>query len=79
MAGCGKINFMTQDNLPEHIQIKRVRLGEGDDDGLIPEATPAERMLMVWPLTQAAWAFKEPDYAKREFQRHVVRVKRLKD
>jgi hypothetical protein len=70
---------MKQENTPERSQIKRVRLGEGDDDGLMPDATPAERMLMVWPLTQAAWAFMEPDYAKREFQRHVVRVKRLKD
>ncbi|MFM7318747.1 MAG: hypothetical protein ACKO85_16745 [Isosphaeraceae bacterium] len=70
---------MEKDAGSNRSQIRRIKLGEGDDDGLMPDATPAERMLMVWPLTQAAWAFLEPDYAKREFQRHVVSLKRLKN
>jgi hypothetical protein len=50
---------------------------QGRDSG-VPNATPGERMLMVWPLTLTAWAFKEPNVVQPRLQRHVVRVIRSK-
>ena len=55
--------------------VKKTLLDQGSDD-LIPDATPAERMGMVWQLTLDAWTFMDPASAKSEFQRHVVRVAR---
>ncbi len=46
---------------------------QGRESGL-PDVTPADRFLMVWPLTLAAWAFKEPNVVQPRLQRHVVRV-----
>ena len=46
---------------------------QGLDAG-VPNATPAERLLMVWPLTLTAWAFKEPNVVQPRLQRHVARV-----
>ena len=51
---------------------------QGRDSGM-PNATPAERLLMVWPLTLTAWAFKEPNVAQPRLQRNVTRVIRRKN
>ena len=51
---------------------------QGLDSG-VPNATPAERLLMVWPLTLTAWAFKEPNVVQPRLQRHVARVIRRED
>ena len=48
---------------------------QGQDSG-VPNATPAERLMMVWPLTVTAWAFKEPNIVQPRLQRHVARVVR---
>lgn len=48
---------------------------QGRDAGVL-DATPAERLLMVWPLTLTAWAFKEPNVVQPRLQRHVARVVR---
>jgi hypothetical protein len=56
--------------------IVKTTLQKQDDRGIILNATPAERMGMVWQLTLDAWAFMDPTGAKSEFQRHVVRVER---
>ncbi len=57
--------------------VVRVTTLQGQDDrGIILDATPAERMGMVWQLTLDAWAFRDPIRAKSEFQRHVARVER---
>jgi len=59
-------------------------------EGVVQEAiaasrsdrTPAECVQMVWPLTQQAWAFKQPapsteeDRAQSRLQRHAVRLRR---
>ena len=55
--------------------VKTTLLAQGED-ALILDATPGERMGMVWQLTMDAWAFMDPASAKCEFQRHVVRVER---
>jgi hypothetical protein len=58
-----------------HVE-RKLSLAEDNDDGLVLNATPAERLLMVWPLTRDCWAFV-PNYdAQLEFQRHVERVER---
>lgn len=46
---------------------------QGRDSG-VPNAKPAERLLMVWPLTLTAWQFKEPNVVQPRLQRHVARV-----
>ena len=55
--------------------VKTTLHAQGNEDS-IPNATPAERIGMVWQLTLDAWAFMDPTSAKSKFQRHVVRVKR---
>ena len=54
--------------------VKVTTLAEQGRDGGVPNATPAERLLMVWPLTLTAWAFKEPNVVQPRLQRHAVRV-----
>ena len=39
-------------------------------------ATPAERLLMVWPLTIEAWAMQGEDIAQSRLPRHVVHLER---
>ena len=60
------------------MHVVKSTLQEQNDDGYIANATPAERMLMVWQLTLDVWAFMDPENAKSEFQRHVIRVQRGK-
>ncbi len=54
------------------------RLADEPGDGLVLDATPQQRLLMVWPLTCNAWAFFDPEqtHAQREFQRHIESIKR---
>jgi hypothetical protein len=40
--------------------------------------TPEERLMMVWPLTVQAWAFRGEDVSQGSCARHVVRVFRRK-
>ena len=54
--------------------VKRTTLDQQGLDSGVPDATPAERLLMVWPLTLTAWAFKEPNIVQPRLQRHVVRT-----
>ena len=56
--------------------VKRTTLDQQGRDSGVPNATPAERLMMVWPLTLAAWAFKEPNIVQPRLQRHVVCIVR---
>ncbi len=47
--------------------------GQGED---YSHLTPEQRVLMVWPLTQTAWRFKDPHGIQSRFPRHVGRVER---
>gem|GEM_PF-972596 len=58
--------------------VRKTTLQSQDDRGIISDATPSERIGMVWQLTLDAWAFMDPTSAKSEFQRHVGRVERRK-
>ena len=55
---------------------KKTTLDQQGLDGGVPDATPAERMAMVWPLTLTVWEFKEPNVVQPRLQRHVVRTRR---
>ena len=54
----------------------KTTLNEKDDSGIILDATPSQRIAMVWQLTLDSWTFMDQKGAKSEFQRHVVRVER---
>jgi hypothetical protein len=56
--------------------VKRTTLDQQGRDSGVPNATPAERLMMVWPLTLAEWAFKEPNIVQPRLQRHVVCIVR---
>ena len=59
-------------------RVIKTTLHQQDDRGIIADATPSQRIAMVWQLTLDAWTFMDPQCAKSEFQRHVVRVERRK-
>ena len=42
-----------------------------DDDEFI-DATPANRVMMVWPLTHEIWDIYKPGYAERRLQRNIT-------
>jgi hypothetical protein len=54
----------------------KTTLQDQDDRGIVLDATPGQRMAMVWQMTLDAWAFTDPASAQSEFQRHVVRIRR---
>ena len=56
--------------------VRKTTLQDQDDSGIIVNATPSERIGMVWQLTLDAWAFLDSNIAKSEFQRHVGRIER---
>ncbi len=58
--------------------VRILRKGEEEDDPYLKATTPAERILMMWPLTVQAWAFKGEDVSESRLQRHVVHVHRRK-
>lgn len=58
--------------------VKRTTLELQDRDSGVHAATLVERIMMVWPLTLTAWAFKEPNFVQPRLQRHVVRIIRGK-
>ncbi len=66
---------MTEKPKPNRSVVRKTTLQDQDDDGFV-DATPAERMGMVWQMTLDAWSFMDPESAQSEFQRHVVRVER---
>ncbi len=57
---------------------RKLTLDQEGDRGAILDATAAERLAMVWPITKSCWAFvpRAREDAQREFQRHVVRIRR---
>lgn len=59
--------------------VKRTTLDQQGKDVGVLHATPADRILMVWPLTLVAWEFKEPNVVQPRLQRHVVRIVRSRD
>ena len=56
--------------------VRKTTLQAQDDSGIIVDATPAERIGMVWQMTLDAWTFLDSNLAKSEFQRQVGRIER---
>lgn len=56
--------------------VRKTTLQDQDDSGIIVDATPAERIGMVWQMTLDAWTFLDSNLAKSEFQRQVGRIER---
>ena len=58
----------------DRTRVTKSTLQAQGSDAYLAEATEAERMHLVWPLTLDAWTFKEPTVAESRFQRHAVRI-----
>ncbi|MCA9264030.1 MAG: hypothetical protein KDA60_09295 [Planctomycetales bacterium] len=58
---------MTESPSPERQVVRKTTLHEQDGSGVIRNATPGERMDMVWQLTLDAWAIIDPIGAQSEF------------
>ena len=69
---------MTNSKNSDRSRVVKTTLRAPDMDDAIKNATPGERMGMVWQLTLDAWAFMDPESAQSEFQRHTVRIQRGK-
>jgi hypothetical protein len=67
---------MNKEPFDERKRVRKLPLSEESGAMDFGAYTPAERVLMVWPITQDCWAFVPGYDAKQEFQRHVVRVQR---
>lgn len=62
----------------DRTKLKKGTLQEQGSDEKCTHLTPSECFLAVWPLTLAAWSWKEPNIAERRIQRDVVRITRGK-
>ena len=61
----------------EASKVRVLKLHEKENhDDLFLAITPAERLQMMWELTQAAWTFKGEPVAEQRLPRHLVRVLR---
>lgn len=48
----------------EDYPVRILKKGEPDHDPYLTETTAAERLMMMWPLTVQAWAFKGEDISE---------------
>ena len=53
------------------------RMADRRNDDFVP-GTPAERMSLVWPLTQEIASLSKKHDAERRLQRHITRLVRRK-
>ena len=59
------------------VQKDRVKLKVlSDEDDDFVDASPAERLGMVWELTAEAWSLRGQDCAQQRLQRHVASLVR---
>ena len=59
------------------LQKDRARLRKlGDEDDDFVDASPAERLGMMWELTAEIWSLRGQDCAQQRLQRHVARLVR---
>jgi len=55
------------------LQKDRTRLRKlSDEDDNFVDASPAERLGMMWELTAELWSLRGQDYAQQRLQRHVA-------
>ena len=59
------------------LQKDRARLRKlSDDDDDFVDASPVERLSMMWELTAELWSLRGQDCAQQRLQRHVARLVR---
>ena len=56
--------------------VRKISLSEEGVDRENSSMTAEERILMVWPLTLAAWQFANPEGFESRVQRHIIRIER---
>ena len=57
------------------VQRDRARLSKlGDEDDDFVDASPAERVAMIWELTAELWSLQGQDCAQQRLQRHVAKL-----
>ncbi len=55
--------------------VKKTRLRDAPEASKSPSHTsPEERVMMVWPITMQAWAFKDTNFHESRLCRDVVRT-----
>jgi len=55
------------------VQRQKVRLRKlSDEDNGFVDASPAERLSVIWELTEELWSLREKDRAQQRLQRHVA-------
>lgn len=57
------------------VRVLKLQEKENHED-FLSGTTPAERLQMMWELTQAAWTFKGEPVAEQRLPRHLIRVLR---
>ncbi|MCA9194829.1 MAG: hypothetical protein KDB03_23825 [Planctomycetales bacterium] len=67
---------MEKNQYPERRIVRKMSLSEDSSISPLVGSSPAERLLMMWRITQDCWTFVPGYDAKREFQRHDARVER---
>lgn len=63
---------------PNRETVRKATLAEQGQEDDLQNTTGEERWNMMWQLAVDAWAMKGQCVAEHEFQRHVVRVERLR-
>jgi len=54
-------------------RVRVVKMSEDNDDGFV-EASPAERIAMVWEITKDAWAFAGEINVEQRLPRHITKL-----
>jgi hypothetical protein len=57
----------------KHTVLKK--MNPQDNDNYV-DASPEQRMHMVWELTQELWSLKDPACVEQRLQRHVTKLYR---
>ena len=57
--------------------VRIIKMSEDTDNGFV-EASPAERIAMVWEITKDAWAFAGELDVEQRLQRHITKLTRRK-
>ena len=50
---------------------------DSEDDDEFVDASPSERIMMAWPLTQEIWDIYKPGYAKQRLQRNITALNQI--
>ena len=64
---------MRRSNLKVNRKIVKLKKMSKDDDSFV-DASPAERISMMWELTAEVWSLKDKSIAQRRLQRHITRL-----